>query len=68
MAAAGQIKMDLSNVDACFPADYDEEQKATAKTIFYKELAEVAHRFYGAQFFLRRSADNFKMSFTFMPG
>ena len=49
MAAAGQIKMDLSNVDACFPADYDEEQKASAKTVFYKELAESAHRFYGGK-------------------
>ena len=49
MAATDKIKMDLSNVDECFPADFTEEQKAEAKTVFYKELAEVAHRFYGGK-------------------
>ena len=49
MAATDKIKMDLSNVDECFPADFTEEQKAEAKTAFYKELAEVAHRFYGGK-------------------
>ena len=42
--------MDLSNVDECFPADFTEEQKAEAKTAFYKGVAEVvAHRFYGGK-------------------
>ena len=31
------------------PNLHTEEQKAEAKTAFYKELAEVAHRFYGGK-------------------
>lgn len=48
-AAPAHLNKDLSNIDACFPADFTEEQKAKAKTIFYKTLAEKAHAFYGGK-------------------
>ena len=40
---------DLSNLEQMFPADFTPEQKAQAKTIFYKNLALVAHRYYGGK-------------------
>jgi len=46
---AGHLNKDLSNIDECFPKDFTEEQKAKAKTIFYKTLAEKAHGFYGGK-------------------
>ena len=46
---AGRLNKDLSNIDECFPADFTEEQKAKAKTLFYKTLAEKAHGFYGGK-------------------
>jgi len=45
----GHLNKDLSNIDECFPKDFTEEQKAKAKTIFYKTLAEKAHGFYGGK-------------------
>lgn len=46
---AGRLNKDLSNIDECFPKDFTEEQKAKAKTLFYKTLAEKAHGFYGGK-------------------
>jgi len=46
---AAHLNKDLSNIDACFPKDFTEEQKAKAKTIFYKTLAEKSHGFYGGK-------------------
>ncbi|MBU0929196.1 MAG: NADP-dependent malic enzyme [Spirochaetes bacterium] len=45
------MKLDpsLSNLDAVFPADFTEEQKAKAKTLFLKTLSLMAHRFYGGK-------------------
>jgi len=43
------VKKDLSNIDECFPADFTDGQKAKAKTLFYKALAEKAHSFYGGK-------------------
>lgn len=39
----------LNNVEDLFPKDYSEEQKAKAKTIFFKTLALKAHQFYGGK-------------------
>ena len=41
-----QLKADLSNVEECLPSTLTQEQRAKAKTIFYKELAEKVHAFY----------------------
>ena len=41
-----ELKTDLSNLDELFPADFSPEQKAKAKTLFYKEMALMAHEFY----------------------
>jgi malate dehydrogenase (oxaloacetate-decarboxylating) len=43
------IDPSLKNLDAAFPADFTEEQKAKAKTLFLKTLSESAHRFYGGK-------------------
>ena len=43
------IDPNLKNLDAAFPADFTEEQKAKAKTLFLKTLSESAHRFYGGK-------------------
>ncbi|MFA6505872.1 MAG: NADP-dependent malic enzyme [Treponemataceae bacterium] len=40
------IDISLKNLDAAFPADFTEEQKAKAKTLFLKTLSLEAHRFY----------------------
>jgi len=45
----GHLNKDLGNIDECFPKDFTEEQKAKAKTVFYKTLAEKAHGFYGGK-------------------
>src|SRR3990172_6262080 len=39
----------LSNLDSIFPDDFSEEQKAKGKTIFLKELALSAHKFYSGK-------------------
>ncbi|MGC9337258.1 MAG: NAD(P)-dependent malic enzyme, partial [Candidatus Cloacimonadia bacterium] len=44
-----ELKLDLSNLEEVFPPDFTEEQKAKAKTLFLKQLAEKAHRFYGGK-------------------
>ncbi|KAL7717370.1 Malic enzyme [Entamoeba marina] len=40
------IKPDLSNVEECLPSTLTQEQRAQAKTHFYKELSEKVHKFY----------------------
>ncbi|GHV42849.1 malate dehydrogenase [Spirochaetia bacterium] len=39
----------LKNLEALFPADFTEDQKARAKTQFLKNLSLEAHRFYGGK-------------------
>jgi len=39
----------LKNLDDLFPADFSEDQKARAKTLFLKNLSAEAHRFYGGK-------------------
>ncbi|MFO7897166.1 MAG: malic enzyme-like NAD(P)-binding protein [Candidatus Cloacimonadales bacterium] len=41
-----KIKLDLSNLDQVFPAEFDPEQIAAAKTEFLKNLSLEAHKFY----------------------
>lgn len=41
-----KVKMDISNIDEIFPADFSNEEKAKAKTLFLKKLALLAHKFY----------------------
>lgn len=40
-ATTPQVSLDLANLDQCFPPDFTEEQKAKAKTIFYKKVCFV---------------------------
>lgn len=44
-----KLSIDLKNLDQCFPDGFSEEQKAKAKTLFYKRLSVDAHRFYGGK-------------------
>ncbi|MDR2029076.1 MAG: NADP-dependent malic enzyme [Treponema sp.] len=44
-----KIDPTLKNLDALFPADFTEEKKAQAKTLFLKNLSYEAHRFYGGK-------------------
>jgi len=44
-----KLKFDLSNLDEVFPEDFTEAQKARAKTLFLKKLAESGHKFYGGK-------------------
>jgi malate dehydrogenase (oxaloacetate-decarboxylating) len=44
-----KIDMTLKNLDALFPQDFTEEQKAQAKTLFLKNLSMTTHRFYGGK-------------------
>ncbi len=44
-----KMDLSLSNLDELFPSDFTEEQLAKAKTIFLKELAFLAHKFYGGK-------------------
>jgi len=41
--------MDLKNLNNFFPADFSEEQKAQARTLFLKIFSAEAHRFYGGK-------------------
>ncbi|MCL1814532.1 MAG: NADP-dependent malic enzyme [Treponema sp.] len=43
------IDPSLKNLDQLFPADFSEEQKAQAKTHFFKNLAVKTHDFYGGK-------------------
>ncbi len=50
MAKNGKkIELNLSNLDKVFPENFTPEQIAKAKTLFLKELAEKAHKFYGGK-------------------
>ncbi|GHV95475.1 malate dehydrogenase [Spirochaetia bacterium] len=44
-----KIDPTLKNLDSLFPADFTEDQKAQAKTLFLKNLSAEAHRFYGGK-------------------
>jgi malate dehydrogenase (oxaloacetate-decarboxylating) len=44
-----KIDPTLKNLDALFPPDFTEDQKAQAKTLFLKNLSAQAHRFYGGK-------------------
>ncbi|WP_010263563.1 NAD(P)-dependent malic enzyme [Treponema primitia] len=39
----------LKDLDALFPAEFTEDQKAQAKTLFLKNLSLEAHKFYGGK-------------------
>lgn len=41
--------LNLDHIEALFPADFTESQKAKAKTLFYKKMALEAHLFYGGK-------------------
>ncbi|GHV79409.1 malate dehydrogenase [Spirochaetia bacterium] len=41
--------VNLENLDDLFPAEFTEDQKAQAKTLFLKNLSLEAHRFYGGK-------------------
>ena len=41
------MDMRLENLDKQFPPEWDAGRVARAKTVFFKELALAAHRFYG---------------------
>jgi len=43
------VDTSLKDLDTLFPADFTEEQKAKAKTLFLKNLSLEAHRFYGGK-------------------
>ena len=43
------IDINLRNLDGLFPADFSEDKKAQAKTLFLKNLAFEMHRFYGGK-------------------
>jgi malate dehydrogenase (oxaloacetate-decarboxylating) len=43
------IDKNLKNLDSLFPADFNEDQKAQAKTLFLKNLSAEAHQFYGGK-------------------
>jgi malate dehydrogenase (oxaloacetate-decarboxylating) len=40
------LKLSLENLNKAFPDNFTQEQKAKAKTLFLKKLAEITHRFY----------------------
>ncbi|MFO8234460.1 MAG: NADP-dependent malic enzyme [Bacteroidales bacterium] len=44
-----KIDLSLSNLNEIFPDDFSQEQLSKAKTIFLKELAYHAHKFYGGK-------------------
>ncbi|MFW6094843.1 MAG: malate dehydrogenase, partial [Bacteroidota bacterium] len=44
-----KIDLSLSNLNEIFPDDFSQEQLAKAKTVFLKELALEAHKFYGGK-------------------
>jgi len=43
------LNLTLDNLEDLIPESFSQEQKAKAKTLFYKELAVRAHRFYGGK-------------------
>jgi malate dehydrogenase (oxaloacetate-decarboxylating) len=44
-----KIDMTLKDLDALFPPDFTEDEKARAKTLFLKNLSLETHRFYGGK-------------------
>ena len=44
-----KLKLSMENLDEMFPQDFTEEQIASAKTKFFKELSLEAHKFYGGK-------------------
>ncbi|MCL2479095.1 MAG: NADP-dependent malic enzyme [Treponema sp.] len=44
-----KIDPSLKNINELFPPDFTEDQKAQAKTLFFKNLALQAHAFYGGK-------------------
>lgn len=44
-----EINKNLENLKELFPADFDEDKKARAQTLFLKNLALEAHKFYGGK-------------------
>jgi malate dehydrogenase (oxaloacetate-decarboxylating) len=44
-----KIDLSLSDLNSFFPDNFTEEQKAKAKTVFLKELALSAHKFYSGK-------------------
>lgn len=47
--ATMSIDISLQNLSAAFPADFTEDQKARAQTLFLKRLSQDAHTFYGGK-------------------
>ncbi len=45
----GSVDLTLANLDELFPKNFTPEQLAKGKTLFLKELALRAHRFYGGK-------------------
>ncbi len=43
------LNLTLDNLEELIPESFSQEQKAKVKTLFYKELALRAHRFYGGK-------------------
>lgn len=41
--------LSLDHIEDLFPADFTEEQKAKAKTLFYKKMSIAAHKFYSGK-------------------
>lgn len=41
--------LSLDNLSSFFPKEWNDEKKAKAQTLFYKELAIEAHRYYGGK-------------------
>ncbi len=44
-----ELNLSLDNLEQMLPDDFTPEQKAKAKTLFYKELASTAHKFYNGK-------------------
>lgn len=44
-----KLDLSMSNLDEMFPTNFTQEQIAKGKTVFLKELAFLAHKFYGGK-------------------
>ncbi len=44
-----KLNLNLDNLEELLPEDFTPQQKAKAKTLFYKEMALKAHRFYNGK-------------------
>lgn len=45
----GKLNLELTDLRKAFPENFTEEQIARAQTLFLKELAHDAHKFYGGK-------------------